>query len=158
MCCDLHTASHHPQDKTGHSSVMCSRLCGPVDCLQAGLAMWAYNTTCWMDVKHTVCITVQVPLVNSFCRRRIYQLQLVHTFFSFLNTAKIHHRWGHWNLWTWLQKEKSKLSSLEMICFLAVCGLCMCYLCSLHWVWVAFQSLLLCILEISTEWRMNPPQ
>lgn len=62
-----HIASHHPQDETGHSSVMCSRSHGPVDGLQAGLAMRAYNTTCWVDVKHTSSI-VQVPLVDSLCR------------------------------------------------------------------------------------------
>lgn len=51
------------QDETGHSPVMCNRLCGPEDCLQCDLAMWAYGAMHCMDAEHTVP-TVQVPLVK----------------------------------------------------------------------------------------------
>lgn len=68
MCCESLYCPHLMQDETGHSSMMCISPCGPVDCFQAGLAMWAYNAACWMDAKHTVPITVQVPLVDRLCR------------------------------------------------------------------------------------------
>lgn len=88
------------QYKTCHSPVMCNRLCGPVDCLQNGMAVGADSATCWLDAEHTVPTTVQVQLIDCLNRGRIKQLQCLHDCSSFLNTAKVHQRGGQGNFGT----------------------------------------------------------
>lgn len=100
----LHIGSYSVQYETCHSSVMYNRLCGPIDSRQCGMAVWVYSATRWLNAEHTVPTTVKVPLIDSLNGRRINQLHCLLDCFSFLNTAKVHHRGGQGNFGTYKKK------------------------------------------------------